>query len=205
MLKLSKTSKLDGIKSWSLQALETCPGAFAKDGSVVEVCRGCYARSGNYRFPNVINTRVHNREDWKKDDWVQRMVAALSIERYFRWFDSGDIYHPALAQKIHQVVQQTPWCRHWLPTRSHKFPRIAATLERIDALPNAVVRRSADEVDSFDPDVHGSVVLTEETPSVHVCRAYERTPASCNGCRACWDKTVRTIGYLAHGPMRKAA
>jgi hypothetical protein len=36
MLHISKTSKLDNIKSWSLQALTTCPGSKAKDGGLVD-------------------------------------------------------------------------------------------------------------------------------------------------------------------------
>jgi L-asparaginase II len=42
-VKLSVTSKLDGIRSWSLQALETCPGSIASDGELVDACKGCYA------------------------------------------------------------------------------------------------------------------------------------------------------------------
>lgn len=203
---LSQTSKLDGIRSWSLQAVETCPGAFSQDGSLVEVCKGCYARTGNYRFRNVIHVRQANRRAWREDHWVARMVAALSNERYFRWFDSGDIYHPRLAEKIYEVIAQTPWCQHWLPTRSHKLPRIAPILDRIDQLPNAVVRRSADTLNAFDPDVHGAVVFTgDPPPGVAVCRADEHTPAKCNGCRACWDKNIKTIGYPARGPLRRAA
>lgn len=55
MLKLSKTSKLDGIKSWSLEALVTCPASVKAGGELVDACKGCYATTGNYRFPNVKN------------------------------------------------------------------------------------------------------------------------------------------------------
>ena len=46
--RISVTSKLDGIRSWSLQALETCPGSIAAPGELVDACKGCYATSGNY-------------------------------------------------------------------------------------------------------------------------------------------------------------
>ena len=53
-VKLSKTSKLDGIKSWSLQAIETCAGSIdPATGGLVPACQGCYAVGGNYVFPNV--------------------------------------------------------------------------------------------------------------------------------------------------------
>ena len=202
MVKLSRVSKLDGIQSWSLQAVETCPGSRRDDGSLVGVCQGCYATEGNYRFPNVKRVRDHNRDDWKRDDWVDRMVAALSTERYFRWFDSGDVYDYRLAIKIYDVVRRTYWCKHWIPTRSHKITHIRIALEMINRLPNAVVRYSADEVDEFDPQRHGSMVTSDPDvlpQGVKLCEAAQNTPKQCNGCRACWDKSVPAVAYVAHG------
>ena len=64
MIKLSKTSKLDGIMSWSLNALDTCQGSKQADGSLVDACKGCYATTGNYRFKNVKAPREFNKRDW---------------------------------------------------------------------------------------------------------------------------------------------
>jgi len=108
MIKLSKTSKLDGILSWSLQAIDTCPGSSDGNGGLVPACQGCYATTGNYRFANVKKPREFNREDWKRDTWVSDMVQALDSSRYFRWFDSGDMYDLGLAIKILAVMQKTP-------------------------------------------------------------------------------------------------
>ncbi len=70
MIRISVTSKLDGIRSWSLQARDTCPGAIGADA-----CKGCYATQGNYRYPNVKAPRIENREDWKRDEWEDEMVS----------------------------------------------------------------------------------------------------------------------------------
>lgn len=198
---LSRTSKLDGIPSWSLQAVDTCPGAVDGSGDLVPVCQGCYARSGNYRFPAVKRRREKNRADWKSPTWVLRMAAAISVHRFFRWFDSGDVYHPDLACKILEVVRATPWAKHWIPTRSHKLPRIAPTLRKINAEPNAIVRPSADHINEQDHPT-GSIVVSaaaEAPETAFICRAYETDPARCNGCRACWNKDIPLIAYLAHG------
>ena len=90
--KFSNPSKMP-CRSWSLEALTTCPASKDSNGDLVPACRGCYATSGNYRFPNVKAPRLHNQDDWKHDDWVDAMVAELDNDRYFRWFDSGDMYH----------------------------------------------------------------------------------------------------------------
>jgi hypothetical protein len=123
-IKLSKASKMP-CRSWSLQALDTCPASVNSDGTLVDACKGCYATDGNYRFSNVKAPRVHNREDWKRDAWVDDMVSELDSDRYFRWFDSGDVYDIRLARKIYEVMKRTPWCHHWLPTRMHKFAKFA--------------------------------------------------------------------------------
>jgi hypothetical protein len=203
---LSKTSKLDGIKSWSLQARETCPGSI-DNGELVPACQGCYATTGNYRFANVKTPRELNKLDWQRLEWCDDMVKALDNERYFRWFDSGDMYSLGLAEKILEVMQRTPWVKHWLPTRMHKFPKFRIVLEAMQALPNVMVRPSSDSVlGEFIPGTHGSTIVpsSDSLPSgVKLCQAYEHG-GKCNGCRACWDKAVPVVGYLAHGkPMGK--
>jgi hypothetical protein len=202
MVKLSVTSKLDGIRSWSLQALETCPGSVESPGVLVDACKGCYATTGNYNYPNVKAPRAFNKEDWQRLDWVADMVQALDSDRYFRWFDSGDMYSLGLAEKMLEVMKQTPWVKHWLPTRMHKFPKFALVLAEMQSLSNVMVRPSSDSISGqYIPGTHGSVIVESpsELPSgVTLCKAYENA-GKCSGCRACYNKDVSVIAYPAHG------
>ena len=201
MIKLSQTSKLDGIKSWSLNAISTCPGAKDAQGELVPACQGCYATAGNYRYPNVKNPREFNRQDWKRDEWVSDMVAALDDSRFFRWFDSGDCYSLALAEKILDVMQKTPHVKHWMPTRMHKFPKFKAVLDRMNTLPNVVVRFSSDSItgDIVQDALYSSTIVPDQSAKgFTLCRAYDHG-GKCNGCRACWNKDVPVIAYVAHG------
>lgn len=199
MLRLSKTSKLDGILSWSLQALETCPGSVNGDGSLVDACKGCYATTGNYNYPNVKAPRIENREDWQAEDWTERMVNALESQRYFRWFDSGDMYSLGLAEKILEVMQLTPWVKHWLPTRMVKFDKFKGVVSKMQQLPNVMVRFSSDSVTGEHTSAHGSVIVSDPSEAKgFLCRAYENE-GKCNGCRACYNKDVPLISYPAHG------
>ena len=198
--KLSKTSKLDGILSWSLQALETCPASM-DNGVLVPACSGCYATTGNYNYANVKAPRAHNKTDWQNFDWVPAMVAELDNSRYFRWFDSGDMYSLGLAEKILEVMQATPHVKHWLPTRMVKFPKFAQVIKAMQALPNVMVRFSSDEVDgSYVEGLHGSCIVPNDdtVTAAHVCRAYDNG-GKCNGCRTCWDKDTPVVAYVAHG------
>lgn len=204
MPKISITSKLDGIRSWSLQALDTCPGSIESPGVLVDACKGCYATTGNYNYPNVKAPREFNRADWQRTEWVDDMVQELEKDRFFRWLDSGDLYSLALAEKVLEVMTRTPWCRHWLPTRMHKFPKFLQVLRTMQALPNVSVRFSADSINGeYIPGLHGSVIgpsadTFQDHPGASLCRAYEHE-GKCSGCRACWDKTIPLICYPAHG------
>jgi hypothetical protein len=202
MIRISKTSKLDGIRSWSLQALDTCPGSKNADGTLVDACSGCYATTGNYVFSNVKAPRLENREDWQRLEWVDDMVRTLAKDRFFRWFDSGDVYHVALAQKILEVMQRTPWVQHWLPTRMHKFPKFRAVLREMMSLDNVMVRFSSDSIrGQFTKGLHGSVIVPtpENVPAgVSLCHAYSHG-GKCSGCRACWNREIPVIAYPAHG------
>lgn len=199
MVKLSQTTKMPG-RSWALPAGSTCPGSRDSSGAVIPVCQACYAKTGNYTYPVPRQMREFNRADWKRAEWVPEMIREIAQESYFRWFDSGDVYHPALAFKILLVIQGTPHVKHWLPTRSHVVPRIRAVLERIRQEPNAVVRYSSPNTDGTYDAEHGSTVIpfADWPTSARVCPSSQQE-GRCGACRACWDKNVPVIAYVGHG------
>ena len=205
MLKLSKTSKL-GTKSWSLQALDTCPGSVGEGGKLVPACSGCYATAGCYNFPDTKKVRADNKSQWTADSFVGDFIAALKKQKYFRWFDSGDMYALGLAEKMYEVMKNTPDTKHWLPTRMYKFKKFADILNKMKALPNVSVRYSSDEIDgTYTKDLHGSTILPDESyadSDTFVCSAPSQG-GKCLDCRACYDKKISVIGYLAHGVKMK--
>ena len=193
---LSKTSKLSGVKSWSLQAGATCPGSIGADA-----CRGCYALSETYRFKSVKDIRAKNKEEWKSSHWIDDMIVQLQNERFFRWFDSGDIYSLQLANKIYQIIKNTPHCQHWIPTRMYKFKKYKYILDEINSLPNAVVRFSSDSITGeYVQGLHGSVIIPAAKISetkASVCESYKS--GTCGTCRKCYNKEIPIIAYVAHG------
>jgi hypothetical protein len=205
MLHLSKAGKMP-CRSWSLQAGSTCPGSIdPKTKQPVEVCSGCYAKLGNYNYSHVKTPRENNRLDWIKPDWVDRMIAELDNDRYFRWFDSGDVYHPKLAEKIYLVMKNTPWVKHWLPTKSYKVAKIKPWLAKMKRLPNVTVRYSADSINGKYNRVHGSTVIPSIDYAIKafVCQSY-KNDGQCGPCRACWDKSIPVVAYVAHGVVLKS-
>ena len=200
--RFSKPSKMP-CRSWSLQALDTCPASKNPDGELVDACKGCYATTGFYAMGSVKAPREHNREDWKHSDWVDVMAAELDNDRYFRWFDSGDLYSLALAEKVLEVMRRTPWCNHWLPTRMHKFEKFRPVLAEMEKLPNVVVRLSSDSVtgETVQGAATSSTIIptvSHSLPTMSVCEAYDRG-GKCATCRLCWSKDVAVVAYPAHG------
>lgn len=200
MINFSKTSKMPS-RSWSLQALTTCPASKDKGGELVPACKGCYATKGFYHMKNVKLPRIENQKGWKEDSWINDMVKELDNDRYFRWFDSGDIYDLRLAEKIYEVCKLTPWVKHWIPTRMHKFDKFKKVLDKIGRLSNVVVRLSSD-------GINAEVIKGKNTSTIYKndsqlknnmvkCLASEQK-GKCLNCRACWNKDIKIIAYKYH-------
>lgn len=209
IVKFSNTSKL-GVKAWGLQALNTCPGSTNEKGELVAACSGCYAVGGSYRFNNVRAARLYNQTAWQNEFFIDQFVIKLQNDRFFRWFDSGDMYSIGLAEKIYQIMQKTPHVQHWLPTRMYKFAKFMPILEKMQALPNVVVRLSSDSIQG--EKVKNAAIDTNSTIVPHDAETLDSSiflcPAStqndeCQDCKACYSKEVKTIAYVGHGASMK--
>lgn len=154
----------------------------------------------------AVAVRENNLQDWKLDEWEDEMVAELDNHRYFRWFDSGDCYTLALAEKLLRVMRRTPWVKHWFPTRMGKFAKFSDVLTLMQELPNVMVRHSADDLDQAAPQAVGSVVVTSEQSAADLgammCGA-PKNDGKCGDCRACWSKDVPVVAYHTHGQSMK--
>ena len=204
-MKISKVGKLNS-RSWSLEALETCPASKGSDGELVPACKGCYAVGGNYRFKNVKEARSHNKKDWQRVEWVADMIEELDADRYFRWFDSGDMYSLRLAEKMYEICKATPWTRHWIPTRMHKFKKFRDVIDRLNALDNVVVRLSSDGINGeiIQEAEYSSTIIPfiDSVTVATVCNA-PLQDGKCKKCRLCWDKSTKVIAYAGHGAKMK--
>ena len=178
------------------------PGAVGENGQLVPACSGCYATAGCYNFPDTKKVRADNKAQWQDDSFVGEFTKALQKQSHFRWFDSGDMYAIGLAEKMYEVMLNTPNTKHWLPTRMYKFQKFQNILNKMKALPNVMVRYSSDEIDgTYTKGLHGSTILPNENyadSETFVCKAPSQD-GKCLDCRACYNKDISVIGYLAHG------
>jgi hypothetical protein len=140
-LKLSGTTKT-GV-TWSLPAVgscpvidETCGRCYALDGfyrtnvaaQVGRVMRLEYLKQliSNGDLEPWISWATFSIQRLRPEEVVPAAVrldsqelsfAKSSAVSFFRWHDSGDVFHTAYARAVIEVCRRTPATLHWLPTR----------------------------------------------------------------------------------------
>lgn len=133
--KLSKS-----VFHFDLPAGLTCPGKS-------ELCSSkCYARKGRFNFPQVQDRLNWCYEQSKRDDFVDRMVEEIYRNGILlmRWHCSGDVYSPAYARKVYDVIESSRHCEFWLYTRSWTVRTFDEVLDDISSLQNVKLWFSAD-------------------------------------------------------------
>ena len=198
---LSDTSKMPG-KSYGLPTEHCITGSILAKipGSI---CNDCYAMKGFYRaFSYAVVPAQHRRLKAANNEpqWVEAMVKSLQNERWFRWFDSGDLQSVKMLKDIFEICRRTPWCNHWLATRERSFVR--ETLIDSDVPSNLVIRVSATFADVPVKElglegVNYSNVHKNSPPQGYACPASLQN-GKCDTCRACWSKDVKTVSYKHH-------
>lgn len=206
MIKLSSPGKMP-CKSFSLQAVETCPGMFLPSGEVKDICKGCYATKRAYTWKDAKRVREDNFEETKKPTFVADLVSLIlrQKKKYFRWFDSGDIYSNDFLDKVYTVCKLTPEIKHWVPTKSRDlFDQ--ETWKKLESLPNVRVRFSSDSISGEYSKEHGSAVIKnaelvfediKPSKKLFPCPS-SRQEGKCLNCRACWSKKIDVVVYKYH-------
>ena len=213
---LSKPSKMPG-HAYSVSAKECgIGGKLAKQKGTV--CHDCYALKGNYRFKNVQDAQAIRLDKMLNDVlWEDAMVYQIlaTKERWFRWFDSGDLQTVENLARIVRICERTPNVMHWLPTKEYGI--VNAYLNRGGEIPsNLTVRLSAYKMDAPPPQFrsktwqamtslttstvstrHGSEPIWGKSFVGSVCPSSQQNN-ECRDCRNCCSKEVKNVTYLAH-------
>jgi len=118
------------IHSWSVPAIDTCPGSSS-------LCRAaCYATRHRFRFQQVRDQLEWCLEQSRMADFVDRMVAEIRScgVLVLRLHVAGDFYDAQYAEKWLAVTKRCPRVRFYGYSRSWRVPAIAAVLEKMAAL-----------------------------------------------------------------------
>src|SRR3954452_4435690 len=112
----------EGIHSWSLPAVETCPGRSSLCESV------CYARSGRFRTQFIQDRLQANLDASLQDDFERRMVAEIRRRgvHTLRIHVAGDFYSPEYAARWLRIARQCRRTTFYAYTRSWRRPEFSA-------------------------------------------------------------------------------
>jgi hypothetical protein len=180
------------------------------------VCFHCYANTRRYTWRAMLAVLRRRARSLRRPSavWCDAMVKLLDGQRWFRWFDSGDLQGVEHLRRIVAVAERTPWVRHWLPTR--EVATVRAFVRSGGRFPeNLCVRLSGTWVDGPPPavapelyaaGVRTSTVHDERPPTGFACQAAAAIPGrngkryapSCDTCRACWNREVPNTSYPLH-------
>ena len=134
--------KLGGsVWHFDLPPVRSCPGRS-------KLCeKHCYARSGRFRFPQVVERLRWCYEQSKRSDFADRMIDELYRKGIVlcRFHVAGDFYSPDYARKVLEVVKASPQVTFWSYTRSYRVPQIAEVLWELAARENFSLWLSFDE------------------------------------------------------------
>lgn len=214
---LSKPSKMPGY-AWGIPAKRACPRS---NGTI---CEDCYAVSGFYRMPTVIQAqetrfawvRECMRTDIGKHEFSGVMWDAIrracKKQPYFRIHDSGDFFSPAYTETWLWVCAGLPEVKFWAPTRAWQIPdksrsgfhvvsdsdKVMYWLRQLAKLPNVTVRPSALNFGDPAPIVSGlQAGSTSDYKRAMQCPARQQGN-QCGECRACWEDKEKPISYAKH-------
>ena len=140
---LGKPSKMPG-RSWGISA-STCKRGAELVGVDDSVCSKCYAMRGHYTCPSVSGAHQRRLVGLDHPEWTIAMAYLVRVhdDRWFRWFDSGDLQSVDHLRKICEVARRTRRTHHWLPT--HEPHIVGDYLEGGGVLPdNLCIRISSD-------------------------------------------------------------
>ena len=138
------------------------------------------------------------------------MVSLIGSDDYFRWHDSGDLQSVEHLETIISVANNTPHCKHWLPTREYSIVKQYIAKNGRESIPNNLkIRLSAMYPDKkvvipvslqgianvTVSNVHTSLVSLKANDLGNACKASDQG-GECRDCRLCWSD--KPVSYLMH-------
>ena len=192
-------------KTWGISA-NRCKtgGKLAKIKN--SICSACYALRGNYQFASVKSShevRLQKfNESVEKDggqSWIAAMKQIIRDDKYFRFFDSGDLQSEKMLDIICQLAREVPTCKIWLPTKELQL--VSKYIYKGNKIPkNLIIRLSAFKFEDAGPVSMAKklkVHVSGASKTVFTCVAPNQDN-NCGSCRKCWDKRVMSVVYKRH-------
>lgn len=149
-------NKLGKAKTFSIPAIDTCPGRSKKCEAI------CYATRGHYHGGVVQRSLKNAFEASKSPNFAMEAIALLQKQpagTIFRIHPSGDLYDAVYINKWIAIIKGSPHITFWIYTRSWRLPALRPLIEQMAKLPNVQVWFSCDQETGKPTNVPKDVLL----------------------------------------------
>ena len=195
--KVSNTnSKLGGqIYSINLPAVVTCR-------SDAPCFKGCYARKGNWLFPNVKSSLESNLDAYKSnpDLFFESVAIQTALVRFCRWHSSGDIVDMQYFEGMCKVARKNKNTHYLCFTK--KYEIINEFLSKGKRVPKnlSIVFSAWDNWLPENPyDLPMTYVYGKEFNNELIPKDAIPCGGKCENCQACWTlKKGQHVYFLKH-------
>lgn len=122
----------ESIHTWSMPAVETCPGATKACQSV------CYARAGFYHMPDVKSGLAYRLAMSRRKSFVADMIGEIRRKGVMtlRIHAAGDFYSAGYTRRWAKIVAASPRTNFYFYTRSWRVEAIRPILEELASYKN---------------------------------------------------------------------
>jgi len=156
-----------------------------------EYCRKyCYAKKGNFVFPNVVKHYASNlRHSYAKN--FSRRIREEIIQNgaeYIRIHPSGDFYNQKYFDKWLTIATSSPKCEFLAYTRNYE-------LDASKIPPNFHLYFSIDSSTCFinTTITHYALVAPQKGKHMELKGAFRVCDSKCYKCKACWSSKINVL------------
>ena len=191
----SGNSKVGKVRTFSLPAYATCPGASAW------CLKNCYAARIERLRPNCHTAYSRNLTlSLLPDTFVSNMVESLPEDTpLVRIHVGGDFYCQDYIQAWEEICRARPWTRFWSYTRSWTLNRMLPSLERLRDLPNIQLFASTDPDMPLPPNGWRKAYINKDfrAEGIH-CPHQQGKAGSCLSCGYCFKDRLGDVIFTVH-------
>ncbi len=188
-------SKVGNVRTFSLPAYATCPGASAW------CLKHCYAARIERIRPNCRMAYARNLAlSLDPETFVHRMLKSLPEDTpLVRIHVGGDLYSIDYIQAWEEICHARPLTRFWSYTRSWTLSKMLPLLERLKDLPNVQLFASVDTDMPMPPMGwrKAFIAIDHRAEGIH-CPHQQGKAESCLECGYCFKNNRGDVIFTVH-------
>lgn len=170
--------------------------------------KGCYAKKGNWLFPNVQNSLNNNLQEYLKDhkNFFNQVINFINnddvVYKFFRWFSSGDIVDYNFFKGMVQVAKTCKQTNFLCFTK--KFSIVNQWLNEGHKIPKNLTIVFSGWNKGFEVENPYNLPVTyvwfkDESQNANISEYAIPCTGSCRNCKACWNlKKGQQVYFKQH-------